>query len=73
MKKILNFVKKETVFTIAVLMAIVSAFFVKPSGQYLSYIDFRVLALLFCLMFIVAGVKEQWVFRRLAEKLTSKA
>lgn len=72
MNKIVAFIKKETVFTVAILMAVVSAFFITPSAKYLEYIDFRVLALLFCLMFIVAGVREQWVFRRLAEKLTSK-
>lgn len=68
-----KFVKKETVFTIAILMAVVSAFFVHPSLKYIEYIDFRVLSLLFCLMLIVAGVREQWIFRRLAEKLTVKA
>lgn len=72
-ESIFKFVKKETVFTIAILMAIVSAIIVPPSDKYIGYIDFRVLALLFCLMFIVAGVKEQWVFRRLAEKLTKNA
>lgn len=70
---VIRFIKKETVFTIALLMAVVSAILVPPSAKYVEYIDFRVLALLFCLMFIVAGVKEQWVFRRLAEKLTVNA
>ena len=65
------FVKKETVFTIAVILAIISAFFVSPSLEYISYIDFRVLSILFCLMILVAGLREQWIFRRLAEKLTA--
>lgn len=73
MRKLKAFVKKETVFTIAILLAVVSAIFVPPSIKYLGNIDFRVLALLFCLMFIVAGVKEQWIFRRLAEKLVRHA
>lgn len=75
MAKILNlikdFIKKETVFTVAVLLAIISAFIVPPSKQYISYIDYRVLAILFCLMLLVAGLKEQYVFRRLGEKLTT--
>lgn len=70
MKAIVKFVKKETVFTIAVILAIGSMFLVPPNADYVGYIDFRVLALLFCLMFIVAGVREQGIFRRLAEKLT---
>lgn len=66
-----TFIKKETVFTIAALLAAISAFFVHPSKEYIGYIDFRVLSILFCLMLIVAGLKEQWIFRRLAEKLTT--
>lgn len=69
--RIKAFIKKETVFTIAILLAIVSAFFVHPSLDYVSYIDFRVLSILFCLMMLVAGLREQWIFRRLAEKLTT--
>ena len=71
--KIIAFCKKEVVFVIAVAVAILSAFFVKPSAEYFSYPDYRVLALLFCLMIIVAGIKEQGVFTLLGERLTAKA
>ncbi len=64
------FIKKETVFSAALLLALISFCFVKPNRDVLTYPDYRVLSLLFCLMFIVAGVREQWIFRRLAEKLT---
>lgn len=72
-KRIIAFCKKEVVFVIAVAVAILSVFFVKPSAAYLSYPDYRVLALLFCLMIIVAGIKEQGIFTLLGEKLTAKA
>lgn len=72
-RTILGFIKKEAVFCIAMLLAVLSSFFVPPSIRYIGYIDFRVLALLLCLMLIVAGVREQWIFRRLAERLTRKA
>lgn len=72
-EKIIAFCKKEVVFVIAVAVAILSVFFVKPSATYLSYPDYRVLALLFCLMIIVAGIKEQGIFTLLGEKLTAKA
>lgn len=65
----IEFCKKETVFVVAVLLAVFSAFLVPPSGEYLDYIDFRVLALLFCLMLLVAGIKEQGVFQRMGEGL----
>ena len=70
---ILLFVKKETVFCIAALLAVISAFFVPPSAEYLEYIDCRVLALLFCLMLVVAGFQSIGFFRYLAEKLLSGA
>ena len=46
--------KKEIVFTAALLLAVLSSFFVPVSKEYLGYLDYRVLALLFCLMFLVA-------------------
>ena len=47
MKKILYFIKKETVLSIAVVLAVISVFFVVPDREYISYIDFRTLAILF--------------------------
>lgn len=44
-------------------------FFVAPSPEYLSYIDFRTLALLFSLMTVVAGLKEIGLFRYLGSSL----
>lgn len=68
--KIIAFIKKETVFSIALLLGTLSMFLVTPSKAYFGYFDWKVLALLFCMMLIVAGLREQWIFRRLAEKLT---
>lgn len=68
---ILRFIKKETVFTIAVILGLISCFFVHPDSKYIEYVDFRVLSILFCLMMLVAGLRQQWIFRRLAEKLTT--
>lgn len=64
-----TFFKKEPVFVIALLCAVVSAFFVPPSAAYWDYIDLRVLCLLFCLMAVVAGLQECGVFLVLAQKL----
>lgn len=61
--------KKEPVLCIALCCASVSAMFVPPSWNYLSYIDFRVLGLLFSLMVIVAGFQECNVFVVLAQRL----
>ena len=65
------FFKKETVLCIAGLLAVCSAFFVPPSPEYLEYLDLRVLALLFCLMLVVAGLQSIGVFQALGTSLLS--
>ena len=65
--------KKEIVFTAALLLAVISSLFVPVSKEYLGYLDYRVLALLFCLMFLVAGFRKQGVFRYLGRILTGHA
>ncbi len=70
--KVFQFIKQEIVFTISFLLAIFSCFFVHPSKQYLEYIDFHVLALLFCLMAVVNGFSSIGVFRQLGETLLQK-
>lgn len=67
--KVKDFFKKETVCCIAFLLAVVSMCFIPPSVNYFSYIDFRVLALLFCLMAVVRGFSSIGVFTRLGTML----
>ena len=67
--KVKDFFKKETVCCIAFLLAVVSMFFIPPSVNYFSYIDFRVLALLFSLMDVVRGFSSIGVFTRLGTML----
>lgn len=69
--KIIRFIKKDTVLCTAFICALFSAMFVPPSVAYLSYIDFRVICLLFCLMATVAGLQDCDVFNLLAVKLLS--
>lgn len=73
MNKIKQFIKNEAVFSIAFLAALASCFFVKPDGEYLDYIDFRTLALLYCLMVVVAGLKKAGLFDFMAEKMCRSA
>lgn len=72
MSNIINFIKNETVLCIAAALAIISSFFVIPDMQYLNYIDFRTLALLFCLMAVMAGLQKTGVFKLLLEKLLKR-
>lgn len=58
MKKIVSFMKQETVLSVALFLAIMSTVIVPPDVRYLDYIDFRTLAILFCLMSVMAGLRE---------------
>ena len=69
LQKLYVFFRKETVLSIAVILALLSMFWVRPDKTYFTYIDFRTLGLLFCLMAIVAGLKAVGVFDILAKKL----
>ncbi len=72
MKRILQFCKKEAVLCIACLLAVISMFLVPPDREYASYIDFRTLGILFCLMAVMAGLQQLGAFRKLAQMLLSK-
>ena len=72
MTKVKEFFKKEAVLVISFVLAVASMFFVPPSTAYLGYIDLRTLALLLCLMLVMAGLNALGVFRLLADKLLSR-
>ena len=68
-KKIREFLAKETVLCVAAVCAIATMFLVPPDIEYLHYIDFRVLCLLLCLMAVVAGLKSIGIFNWLTYQL----
>ena len=72
MAHIRSFLKQEPVLVIAALAALASCFFVPPDAAYLSYPDFRTLALLYCLMTVVAGLRRAGLFARLSHVLCEK-
>ncbi len=69
MVKILAFIKKETILCVSLTLAAVSMFIVPLDRNYVGYIDFRTLAILFCLMSVMAGFQKIGVFNRIAQKL----
>ena len=69
MRNLWSWCKKEAVLSIAIVLAIVSAFFVRPDKEYISYIDFITLGILFCLMAVMAGLQKIGLFSYVAEKL----
>lgn len=64
-----NFIKKEIVLILSVSLAIITSFISSPK---LSYIDFKVLMLLFNLMVVVAAFKELKVLDSIAISLLKK-
>ena len=72
MNSIRSFLKKEPVLSASAFLAFISAFLVPPSAEYLSYIDWRVIALLFSLMLVVSGLREIGVFRAIGSALLSR-
>ncbi|MBE5822894.1 MAG: citrate transporter [Butyrivibrio sp.] len=73
MNSIISKIKRlDKVLCIAWILAIISAFFIHPDRTYISYIDFRSLGILWGLMVIIQGLKENSVFERIAIALLSK-
>lgn len=72
MKRVVSFIKKETVLLAAWVLALISAFFVTPSRAYLGYIDFRSLGILWSLMVIMQGLKQNGVFSFAGTRLLAK-
>ena len=73
MSTIRAFIRREPVLLIALLFAAISCFFVPPDQDYLNYIDFRTLALLYCLMVVVSGLRMSVLFTHFAHTLCEKA
>lgn len=73
LEKIRAFVSKEAVLVVAVLAAAVSCALVPFDESYASYVDWRTLALLFCLMAVVTGLRFMGVMRLLGSWAVSRA
>ena len=69
MAKIFDFFKKEIVFSISLILAIISCFFARPS---IDYINWDTIILLFAIMLIVEILKNLAIFEILVRKLLAK-
>ena len=73
MSAIRSFVRREPVLFISAFAALITCFFVPPDLHYISYLDFRTLALLYCLMTVVNGLRQAGLFSHLAHTLCERA
>ena len=72
MAKLIDFIKDEIVFSISVILAIISCFFVRPNPNYLNYINWDTIILLFVIMLIVEVLKNLSIFEIVVRKLLTK-
>ncbi len=70
--RLFDFFKKETIFSISLILAIVSCFFIPPSIDYLNYINWETIALLFIIMVIVEILKNLSVFEMLVRRFLKR-
>lgn len=67
--KIFSFIKKEIVLSIAIVAMIITMFFVPIDKEYLGYFEYKTLVALFCMLVVVAGLKNTNIFELVAKKL----
>lgn len=67
--KIINFIKKEVVLSVAIVLTVVTCFFVPIDKEYLNYFDYNTLTCLFCMLAVVAGLKSTNVFELISRKM----
>ena len=68
-----RFIKKNTVFCIAAMAALVTCFFVPPDAAYLDYFDWKTLACLFITLAVVCALRNIKFFTILARHLVRLA
>ena len=73
MNGFMSFLKREPVFCASAVLALASCFFVPPDAGYAGYVDIRTVALLYCLMVVVAGLTEAGVLSAAGRALCARA
>ena len=73
MDRVRAFVRREAVLVVAAVLALASCALVPPDAAYAGYIDWHMLALLFCLMAVVAGFRSLGMLDAAGAWLVSRA
>ena len=72
MVKVLKFLKTNFIFTISVIAAIISCFFVPIDKEYLDYFDIDTIACISLLLIVIAGFTNISFFQKVAKWLVKK-
>ncbi len=67
--RVIGFFKRNIVMSVAMIAAVITAFFVPPDLKYLSYFDLKTLSCLFCVLAVVCALKNIRFFYILAKKI----
>lgn len=68
-KNIIDFLKKEIILVIAIILSIITCFFVPINKNYFDYFEYNTLICLFCMLLVVAGLKNTNVFEVISRKI----
>lgn len=71
-ERIMQLVKKDTILVVSGLLMLLSLFFVVPDKEYVHYVNYRVLAILFSLMLVVGALDRIGTFRYLTSRLLGR-
>ena len=71
-KRILDMFRRDVVLTVSLVLAVLSCLIAPPSPAYVGYIDFNTLIVLFCLMLLVEGLREENFLQYIAAKVLSR-
>ena len=64
-----HFLRKNAVFCVALVAALITSFIVPPDKAYLDYFDWKTLTCLFCVLAVVCAFKNIRFFFFLAQKI----
>ncbi|CVI69956.1 Inner membrane protein YbiR [Clostridiales bacterium CHKCI001] len=71
-RKIKTLFQQDAILTASLFLAFLSCIIIHPDTQYIGYIDFNTMIMLFCLMLIMQGLKEQNFFQQIGEMILGK-
>ena len=71
-KRLAGMFRRDVVLTASLCLAALSCLISPPSLDYLGYIDFHTLIILFCLMLLVEGLREENFLQYIAAKVLSR-
>lgn len=66
----IDFIKKNFVMVIAMVLAAVTSIIIPPDADYIGYFDFKTLTCLFCVLAVVSALKDINFFYLIARKIT---